>query len=333
MQRPRFKLIKKLKNIVEYSRRSSEFAQVLKDLEWDDLPCELVAENKSAELTKPRKLMQDVPTRWSSTHMMLKSVVDQKLRVRGALVATKSELILSGAEWALAESLLEALKPFAKSIKNLEGQKYPTLSMTPWVIFSLVRGLRGNAPLNWSNQPPAVQELRRSLQNSMNARWKEIPDPVFIAGMLDPRFKAFDYDEKTNDMLNQKLRDALVEESKSAPIDQYHSNNATPSSALDFTLAMLCRHRRMKSELDEFLDDVGCDAKGEPLDWWKLNEGKYKSLSKRAKKYLCIPASSGASPPLPSKQRRPGVKCCRVISKSLCSSNETLDEGYVDSGS
>ncbi|XP_051780341.1 E3 SUMO-protein ligase ZBED1-like [Erpetoichthys calabaricus] len=48
-------------------------------------------------------------------------------------------------------------------------------------------------------------------------------------------------------------------------------------------------------ELENYLQSSYLDSEGDPLKWWKEHEKIYPRLSKVAKKYLCIPATSSPS--------------------------------------
>ena len=48
-------------------------------------------------------------------------------------------------------------------------------------------------------------------------------------------------------------------------------------------------------ELSLYLQEVRLDAESDPLEWWKLHEITFPMLSKVAKKFLAVPATSAAS--------------------------------------
>lgn len=49
------------------------------------------------------------------------------------------------------------------------------------------------------------------------------------------------------------------------------------------------------SELQSYLQLDNLDSEEDPLDWWREHQRPYPQLSKLAKKYLCIPATSSPS--------------------------------------
>lgn len=51
----------------------------------------------------------------------------------------------------------------------------------------------------------------------------------------------------------------------------------------------------VEGELENYLMAPYADSETEPLDWWKIHEKTFPRVSKLARRYLCIPATS--SPP------------------------------------
>ena len=51
--------------------------------------------------------------------------------------------------------------------------------------------------------------------------------------------------------------------------------------------------QRAKSEVKRYMDEYLCEIS--PLVWWKRNEGRYPTLSRMARKYLALPATSTPS--------------------------------------
>lgn len=51
----------------------------------------------------------------------------------------------------------------------------------------------------------------------------------------------------------------------------------------------------IEAELNSYLLSPTIDSEADPLAWWKLHQVSYAQLSKLARKYLCIPATSSPS--------------------------------------
>lgn len=51
----------------------------------------------------------------------------------------------------------------------------------------------------------------------------------------------------------------------------------------------------MRSEVQLYFGEATLSKKDDPLKWWSENEGCFPTLSKPAKSFLCIPATSTPS--------------------------------------
>lgn len=51
----------------------------------------------------------------------------------------------------------------------------------------------------------------------------------------------------------------------------------------------------MEAELNSYLMSPAIDGEQDPLAWWKVHRVNFPRLSKLARKYLCIPATSSPS--------------------------------------
>lgn len=96
-----------------------------------------------------RRLVIDCITRWNSTYLSLKSLVDHKpvllnlFENKGKLPITKKQkdklfgLELSRDDWHLLTFLLEMFEAFYEATCQLSGSKYPTIGLALFMIRSL----------------------------------------------------------------------------------------------------------------------------------------------------------------------------------------------------
>ena len=70
----------------------------------------------------------------------------------------------------------------------------------------------------------------------------------------------------------------------------FKGSEATPSTAPTVSL-----EQAVEAELSSYLVSPVQDSEGSPLDWWREHQVHFPTLSKVAKKYLCIPATSSPS--------------------------------------
>ena len=75
-------------------------------------------------------LKQPVPTRWNSVAVMIKSIILNEAIINDMLHdLNKDELVLSHGEIIALKNLEQFLTPFKKISEQLQGEKYPTLSL------------------------------------------------------------------------------------------------------------------------------------------------------------------------------------------------------------
>ena len=59
------------------------------------------------------KLIQDCPTRWGSTLLMLQHVAEQQAALTAVLIEGKAQYLMSeGEEWSIIDDLIKILEPF-----------------------------------------------------------------------------------------------------------------------------------------------------------------------------------------------------------------------------
>ena len=87
-------------------------------------------------------LIQDVTTRWWSTYAMLQRLITLKPYL--SLLENEGEVDftnLSNSQWIIVEDLASLLKPFMILQKTLEGHAYVTISLVPYMIYKMRKGL------------------------------------------------------------------------------------------------------------------------------------------------------------------------------------------------
>ena len=273
---------------MEYSRRSKEFATDFQNVEIEDVDNELLEADGIQRLEPATKLMQDVVTRWSSTYLMLDSVVKQKHRLITALNSHKPDLIPTPNDWEVAHSMLFCLSPFFHSIKDLEGQHYPTLSMLAPSLYGIVRALtHDRTDFTWNNQPKEVKELKERLLVAVKDRYAKLSHSAFLASTLDPRFKQgkFIDDLKERDTFVNRLRAAHAEIKEKLSVGKA---NAPEVLELDTPLSISYIQQNLsvpdpRSEVEEYLIEIDCPLNHCPLRWWSSREIKSPNLARLAK--------------------------------------------------
>lgn len=86
-----------------------------------------IATPKLIKLSGGRKLIKDVATRWSSTYLLVKRLLDLRIYIDQICQECKFDS-LTITEWATLEKIVHLLKPFAHYTQLLSGDKFVTLS-------------------------------------------------------------------------------------------------------------------------------------------------------------------------------------------------------------
>ena len=176
------------------------------------------------------KPIQDVVTRWWSTW----SMCDRLLRLKPylALLEEEGDLTsnLSNAQWIVVADLTATLEPFMIAQRLLEGQNYSTISLIPFLVFKVRKGLE--ALINCPNSSPHVLSIATKmveklqeifgdgaegtvavdpLPEGVRRRPKGIPLLTLMASLLDPRTKGgVGIPAADQHYLFGKIRDSLM---------------------------------------------------------------------------------------------------------------------------
>lgn len=130
-------------------------------------------------LSNPLKLFIEVCTRWSSTHKMLNRYLVSRPYIEQTLTQfSHAEKILTAQELQDVKDLMRLLNPFAKAIRIMEGEKYPTLSSYIPCVLGLAAFVAGDTNVKWDNISPTVDAVRRQLLAEL-----VVPGTVFFSNL------------------------------------------------------------------------------------------------------------------------------------------------------
>lgn len=215
-------------------------------------------------------------------------------------------LIPTWQDIAVLESVNAALKPAAEFTDLLSGENYVTVSS----VKPILRLLTGDI-LNESDEDTT---LTKDIKHKMCLVLEEKYEPTAIqkllekACLLDPRYrgKYIDTEETKYTLVEEMLgvREGGAGASASALGEE--EAQAMPPAAKKRTLGDMLKSRattpvpipkraRADTELTHYLQEEPLDSNGDPLAWWRDNEARFPLLSKVARKYMCICATSTPS--------------------------------------
>lgn len=285
--------ISRLRSGLVSIKRSTTRMERLKEL------CETV--NPKVRYLKP---ILDVSTRWNSTADMLERAIELRSPLEiafGELQRSSKEhkdLELRNADWAIFHEYLSFLKPYRELTVLVCGDKFPSQSLViPYhklLIANVVKTM---------NSPTSTDLLKKCAQ-AAKSKLDEYEPPSglssIIASVLDPRLKT---ETSLQSLLNDKIQS--VEHLMRLVNDEYirvyapksASNHVNDDPVEDSLSGMLFKRRKVDVS-DEFIAyrrQPPVDGKADPVDWWRQHQEEFPNLSRMARDYLSIAASSASS--------------------------------------
>ncbi|XP_071682836.1 zinc finger BED domain-containing protein RICESLEEPER 2-like [Lolium perenne] len=218
-------------------------------------------------------------------------------------------------EWKMYELIEPMLFAFAQVTTAFSAQAYPTANIFYRHIVSIKIALRKAI----AHRNPTYKAMGEAMMEKFNKYWEEKNNVMVLATILDPRYKMFYIDWAFKELYDE---DTAIDEISDVHVEleelfdkfdtakKMAEKSTTPSSNICITSSSMPAsdsafqtHRRntttksSKSELRNYLEDALEDPNPKfiLLDWWKVNSLRYPVLSKMARRFLTIPASSVSS--------------------------------------
>lgn len=137
----------------------------------------------------PKRLIQDLPTRWSSTYHMLERFVEHESYIRATIAVLNRDLpIILNEEWTMLAELCRVLKPFHEATKAMSGENYITAS----TIIVMTRCLKGSCDqLMGENLCNVTKSVICKIQSGLETRFEGLERSATfgICTFSDPRYK------------------------------------------------------------------------------------------------------------------------------------------------
>ncbi|XP_059658631.1 zinc finger BED domain-containing protein RICESLEEPER 2-like [Cornus florida] len=275
-----------------------------------------------------RKLILDVPTRWNATYAMLEAAIKFKEVFPRYQDRDPSYRWLPSLEdWSRIEEVCQFLKVFQVVTNTISGSVYPTSNMFLPEVWKIKEALSENS----LDENIYMRSMANKMKEKFDKYWGECNLLMAIGAILDPRYKMVlikfcfpkIYSEleasKNIDIVRKALYDLFkeyVETYTSTNLEQEvnvtvaaidcessHTSKFKSKGRLEFDLFVRKNEcvQPSKSELDMYLEEGVFICHGEmdhsfdAIEWWKVNNLKFRILSKMAVDILSIPITTVAS--------------------------------------
>ncbi|XP_004206689.2 zinc finger BED domain-containing protein 4-like [Hydra vulgaris] len=254
----------------------------------------------------PLCLVQDVPTKWNSTYLMLDRLNKLKIPVQLYLAERSDLMPFSTLEWTLILNIIKLLKPFFQLTQEMSSEITTLSSVIPNMCS--LKKFMSKCQVDLS-----IQETKNRLTTSLKNRFfSEINDAkslnilknryYIIATSIDPRYKFSFFEDdikkqakycvneepsKLNFSINTEKEDTLEACFKDII-------NATSEKPLPFKKLKLEKKSNeilIRKEIKKFYSEPLVDRKLCPIKTW-MQEERFPLLKTIASKHLCTPASS-----------------------------------------
>nr|XP_012562179.2 zinc finger BED domain-containing protein 4-like [Hydra vulgaris] len=231
----------------------------------------------------PLCLVQDVPTRWNSTYLILDRLNKLKIPVQLYLAERSDLMPFSTLEWTLILNIIKLLKPFFQLTQEISSEITPLSSVIPNLCS--LKKFMSKCQVDLS-----IQETKNRLTTSLKNRFfSEINDAkslnilknryYVIATSINPRYKFSFFEEDIKKQAKYWLINEILSFEKTLVCSEKvdFSVNEEPSQ-LNFSI---------NTEKEDTLEAY---RKLCPIKTW-MQEERFPRLKTIASKHLCTPAS------------------------------------------
>uniref|UniRef100_A0A3Q1B1H2 HAT C-terminal dimerisation domain-containing protein n=1 Tax=Amphiprion ocellaris TaxID=80972 RepID=A0A3Q1B1H2_AMPOC len=304
------------------SRALGAARQLVEHFKRSELASTKLEMKREQMMVEQNALIQDVGTRWNSTFYMIERLLEQRWPLTATLLDPevtpkgKHYFDLKPEQWELLEELKQGLAPFETATVYLSGQQYTTISGLPQVVKELTQAVHQS-----QFETSSGKSFISSAEKGLTERWGSIctisgdnESPVLLAAALDPRYRKLKFLTPEDGIRLQGSIEVLaVKEAKTTGTQDaklQRANGSGRKSALETLLQSdtdsFSENEGGESEEDRkiqvvmnevrlYFGEASLPEKEDPLRWWSENEERFPTLSKLAKSFLCIPATSTPS--------------------------------------
>ncbi|XP_058164950.1 zinc finger BED domain-containing protein 4 [Dasypus novemcinctus] len=260
---------------------------------------ERLAELQREHALPQHHLLQDVPSRWSTSFRMLERLVEQKRAVNEMSVECSFRELISCDQWEVMQSVCLALRPFDAASREMSARA-STLGQVIPMIHVLTRKVEALA-----EETTGIDTMLRVLREALLSRAAAtLRDPRYVfATLLDPRYKASLFSEEEAAQYKQDLvRELELLTSTSADASLNGCAAGSPDAGAEEGLWSLMAkvkrgERGEQARLPEdvvlaYLEEEVLEHSCDPLTYWALKRPCWPVLAALAVRFLGCPPST-----------------------------------------
>ena len=265
--------------------------------------------------------LQDCPTRWGSMNKIISRIIEQEEAIRRVLSSDRKTISfnLTWQDKDVLESMNKVLSQLSSLTDILSGENYVTISS----VLPMIELLNNTLLKDSDGDTELTTTLKQVIKDDINSRYSssEAYQLLKISSFLDPRFKSkYIGDSALEDVKLQVVSEAIAAVSvhqQQQPFSPASHSTSTvegmppqlkrrkTKTLGTFTFfkenedidnpSLLSSEEKLTKEIEVYMSSPQIDAEDEPLVWWKANCKMHPMLSKLARKYLAVCATSSPS--------------------------------------
>ncbi|XP_077359939.1 E3 SUMO-protein ligase ZBED1-like [Festucalex cinctus] len=257
-------------------------------------------------------LITECQTRWGSKLLMINRILEQQKALSEVLSQDRStrHLVLGYQDLDVLESVSKALGPLHEFTDALSAEDYFSVSHIKPILTLFNTTIL--APKE--EDTDMTKSIKKKMLEYMNSKYNDEDTQMLldVASFLDPRYKT-QYISVNNIPI---IKTRLVSEMKALAHDVLTKENSAECTSVEcesppptkkakksfasffqnFTVTVPADPTTaMEAELSAYTQSPTINKENDPLMWWKTHKIYFPQLSKMAKKYLCVQATSSPS--------------------------------------
>uniref|UniRef100_A0A914PAG0 HAT C-terminal dimerisation domain-containing protein n=1 Tax=Panagrolaimus davidi TaxID=227884 RepID=A0A914PAG0_9BILA len=244
------------------------------------------------------RLILDADTRWMSKLHMVKRVLNMSsqdtiklreyLNIEDPSMLEKFDLIRHKSD--KLQILVDVYQPFLEAMLAMEAENQPTLFLVPIYYSKLINHLNEAKVSSDTTKAGLAESVLKVMEYKKDVL---LTDDHFMALMLNPKHNGL-----VEKLMTPEKVDALFKKiSEEGGTINGEANPNAASDSTKFNSRKRQRHQTtIDNELDEYIEiSIPTDCENFCLlSWWRENSIRFPRLSKLARKYHSIPASSAS---------------------------------------